>query len=208
MLASHCGIHSLYHSPYPSFTMSSIHPVINSPCHPFTITSIHQNIHSSCQPVTKSSIHRVFYLSCHLFTILSIHHHGPCHPFMSSSHQFTMPSSHLIIHSPCHQFTLTMSSIHHAIQLGSWSLPFIYHVIHSLFTSQSPSHSDPISSYHPGWGQVTRPEELNHKEFLVLLETTLARGASTLGQILLSLFCLCYLPLLLAPSDPPPFHCL
>ena len=61
----------------------------------------------------------------------SIHHHGPCHPFMSSSHQFTMPSSHLIIHSPCHQFTLTMSSIHHVIQLGSWSMPSIYHVIHS-----------------------------------------------------------------------------
>ena len=55
--------------------------------------------------------------------------------------------------------------------------------------------------------QVTRPEEFNLKDFLVLLMTTLTKGASTLGQILLSFFCLCYLPLLLAPSDPPPFHC-
>ena len=61
-----------------------------------------------------------------------------------------------------------------------------------------------ISSYDP---QVTRPEEFNQKVFLVLLETTLARVASTLGQILLSLFVLCHHSLLLAPFDPTTFHC-
>ena len=62
-------------------------------------------------------------------------------------------------HGPCHPFT--MSSIYRL--------------------SQSPFHSGPISSYHP---QVTRPEELNQKVFLVLLETTLARGASPFFPVL------------------------
>ena len=175
--------------------------------------SIHRNIHSPCQPVTKSSIHRVIYL---LFTMPSNHHHGPCHPFMSSSHHVihlpckpvTISFIHNVINSPCH--TVTLSSIHPAInsrlpchpftmsssQDHGPCHPFTMSSIHRL--SQSPWHSGPISSYHP---QVTRPEELNQKEVLVLLETTLARFARTLGQILLSLFCLCYLPLLLAPSD-------
>ena len=117
----------------------------------------------------------------------SIHHHGIYHPFMSSSqyvfhsqcHQFTIPSSCLIIHSPCHQFTLTMSSS----QDHGPCHPFTMSSIHRL--SQSPCHSGPILSYYP---QGTRPGELNQKEFLLLLETIfpLARGASTLGQILLS----------------------
>ena len=62
-------------------------------------------------------------------------------------------------HGPCHPFTV--SSI--------------------CRLSQSPCHSVLISSYHP---QVMRPGELHQKEFLFLLETTLARVASTL----LSLF--------------------
>ena len=50
--------------------------------------------------------------------------------------------------------------------------------IHHL--GQSPCHPGPLSSCHP---QVTRPEELSQKVFLILLETTVARGASTPGQI-------------------------
>ena len=143
----------------------------------------------------------------------SIHHHGPCYPFMSSSHHVihlpcqpvTMSFIHNAINSPCHPVPL--SSIHPAINSHLPCHPFIMSSsqdhgpchpftmpsIHRL--SQSPCHSGPISSYHP---QVTRPEELNQKEVLVLLETTLARVASTLGQILLFLFCLFYIPLLLA----------
>lgn len=50
----------------------------------------------------------------------------------------------------------------------------IHHVSHS------PCPLGHISPCHP---QVTRPEELNQKVFLVLLEHTVARGASTPGQI-------------------------
>ena len=114
--------------------------------------------------------HSVISSPCHPVTLSSIH---PAINSHLTCCPFSMSSSQ--DHGPCHPFT--MSSIHRL--------------------SQSPCHSGPISSYHP---QVTRPEEFNQKEFLVLLETTLARGASTLGKILLSLFCLCYLPLLLALS--------
>ena len=110
----------------------------------------------------------------------------------------TLSSIHPAInsHLPCHPVRIMVHAIHFPCH------PFSMPSIHRF--SQSPYHSDSISSYHP---QVTRPEELNQKVFLVLLETTLARGASTLGQILLSLFCMSYIFLLLAPSDPPPFHC-
>ena len=112
-----------------------------------------------------------------------IHHliHSTCHPFTLSSIQH-------VINSPCHPFT--MSSIHHVTDspCHPYAMSFIHLVI------------GPISSFYL---QVTIPEELHQKEFLVPLETTLARGASTLGKILLYLFFLCYLPLLLAPSNPP-----
>ena len=186
------------------------------------MTSIHQNIYSPCHLVTKSSIHSVVYLPCHLFTMSNIDHHDSCHPFMSSSHvvillpsqPVTMAFIHHVInslchpatissthpdlnsHLPCHPFTMSSNQDHGPCH------PFSMPSIHRF--SQSPHHSDSISSCHP---QVTRPEELNQKVFLVLLETTLARGASTLGQILLSLFCMSYIFLLLAPYDPPPFHC-
>ena len=94
-------------------------------------------------------IHNVINSPYHKVTLSSIH------PAINSHlpcHTFTMSSSQ--DHGPCHSFT--MSSIHRL--------------------SQSPSHSGPISSYHP---QVMRPEELNQKEVLVLLETTLARGRSS-----------------------------
>ena len=79
---------------------------------------------------------------------------------------------HDAINSPSHPVTL--SFIHPAINSHTMSSsqdhgpchPFTVSSIHRL--SQSPCHSDPISSYHP---QVTRPKELNQKEFLVLLET-------------------------------------
>ena len=77
-----------------------------------------------------------------------------------------MSSSHN--HGPGHPFT--MSSFHH---LGQSCHPF-------TISGQSPCHPGPLSSCHP---QVTRPEELSQKVFLILLETTVARGASTPGQI-------------------------
>ena len=69
-----------------------------------------------------------------------------------------MSSIHHVRHFPCQPFT--MSSIHHV--------------------THAPCQPGHISPCHP---QVTRPEELNQKVFLVLLEHTVARGASTPGQI-------------------------
>ena len=127
-------IYNVIHSPCHSVTLSSIHYVIYSPCHPFTNSSIHHVIKSPCHQFIMLASHQVIHSPCCLLTMSSAHHviYSPCHPFMSSSHQFAIPSSDLIIHSPCHQFTLTMLSIHHVIQSGSWSIPSIYHVIHSL----------------------------------------------------------------------------
>ena len=62
------------------------------------------------------------YIPCHRFTMLSIYHHGPCNPFMSSSHHViylpwqpvTMSFIHDVINSLCHP--VTISSSHHDIQ--------------------------------------------------------------------------------------------
>ena len=133
----------------------------------------------------------------------SIHHHGPCHPFVSSSNHVihlpyqpvTMSFIHNIINSPCH--TVTLSSYHPAINSHWPCHPFIMsssqdHGPCHPFTVSASRHVTQALSHH-----IT-PRWRDQKEVLVLLETTLARVASTLGQILLFLFCLFYIPLLLA----------
>ena len=201
------SINHVIHAPCHQYTMPSINHNIHTPCHQLTITCIQHNVHSSEHQFLMSASHQVIHsqccilpccIPCHLFTVL-VHAVHLCHPVINSPcHPVTLSSIHPAInsHLPCRPFTFSSSLDHGPCH------PFTMSSIQRL--SQSPCHSGSISSYH---FQVTRPEDLNQKEFPVLLEITLARGASTLGQILLSLFCLCYLPLLLESSDPPPFHC-
>ena len=151
---------SSIHSTKRPFTRTSIPHVSQSLSHPFTVlSSIHHVIYS--QSWSIASIY-VIQSSCHPFVMSASNH-----VFYSRCHQFTTPSSPPIIHSPCHQFTLTMSSIHYVIHSRydhGPCHPFTMSSIHRL--SQSPRHSGPISLYQP---QVTRPEQLNQTEFLVLL---------------------------------------
>ena len=130
-----------------------------------------------------SSSHHVIHLPCQLVTMSFIQDviNLPCHPV-------TLPSIHPAInsHLPCHPFTMPSSKDH--------GHPFTMSSIHRL--SQSPGL---ISSYHP---QVTRPEELNQKKVLVMLETTLVMARQHTGADPPLPFFL-PLPLLLANNNLP-----
>ena len=169
------------HSPCQPVTKSSIHRFVYLSCHLFTMSYIDHHgpcltFLSSICPVsqlpwlsfTMSSIHHAIQSWLYPVTLLLIHNYHGIHSPSQGSYPKKKSSIHHVIQSPCHQFTMSSSPDHGPCH------PFTMSSIHCL--SQSPCHSGPISSYHP---QVMRPEELNQKVFLVLLETTVARGASS-----------------------------
>ena len=117
-----------------------------------------------------SSVHHVICSPFRLFTISSIQHHGPCHPFMSSSHQFTMPiqspydpftlpliHTYHVVHSPCHPVRIMVHAIH--LPSHQFTVSASHHVIQALSHPITPRRQDlrslirksSLSCWRPPW---------------------------------------------------------